>query len=129
DDRQICLKAGATSMWVAGHVLTDTTGGDVQGFALLLDTAGATTADPPIREVVHLTLAHPTTDQLFSDQPITQIFWRPEDALQHDHDLTKTVLAGNLIPATQGDSYSEQFAIDTAPASNLQTPLAIVRTG
>jgi len=129
DDSQICLKAGATSMWVAGHVLTDTTDGDVQGFSLLLETAGATTADPAIREVVHLTHAYPTADQLFGDQPITQIFWQQEDALLHDHDLTRTVLAGNLIPATQGDSYSEQFAIDTVPASDLQTPLAIVRTG
>ncbi len=134
DDSQICLKSGATSMWVAGHILTDTTGGQVQGFTLLLDTAGSTTADPPIREVVHLTLAQPTTDQLFGDQPITQIFWQPEDALQSDHDLTRTVLAGNLIPATQGDSYSEQFAIPPPPATatvpaSSQTPVAIVRTG
>jgi hypothetical protein len=129
DDSQICLKAGATSMWIAGHVLTDTTGGNVHGITLLLDTTGATTADPPIREVVHLTLAHPTTDQLFRDQPVTQIFWPPEDALQFDHDLARTVLASNLIPATQGDSYSEQFAIDIAPVSYLQVPLAIVRIG
>ncbi len=129
DDSQICLKAGATSMWVAGHLLTDTTIDKVQGFSLLLDTAGTTTADPPIREVVQLIRADETTDHLFSDQPITHIFWRPEDALQHDHDLERTVLAGNLIPASQGDSYFEQFAIDSVPASSPQTPLAIVRTG
>ena len=38
-------------------------------------------------------------------------------------------MAGNLVSAIQGIRYTESFAIDTAPASNPQMPLAMIRTG
>jgi Baseplate J-like protein len=130
DDSQSCLRAGSTEMWVLGHGFNFTFG---QG--LLIDTQGQTTADPRIREVVHLTSADEETDQLFN-QDVTHIVWGAVEALQFDHDLTlnpdntpRTLLAGNLIPATQGQRYTESFAIDTAPPSAPQTPLALVRTG
>jgi len=123
DDSQRCLRAGSTEMWIVG-----------QGFhfvasqELLIDTAAATSADPPIREVVQLVSADEEIDLLFNVQ-VTHIVWRPDDALTADHDLTRTVLAGNLVPATQGRRYTESFAIDQAPASASQVPLAILRTG
>lgn len=130
DDSERCLKAGATEMWVLGHGFNF----DYEhGQALLIDTQGATSADPSIREVVHL-IKPPDppeqTDPLFN-QDVTHIVWRPEDALKFDHDLTRTVLAGNLIPATQGRRYTETFAIppDQTPPGASQTPLAIIRTG
>ena len=138
DDSQRCLKAGSTEMWVVGHdfnFVTDETAGKGKGQALLIDTQGATSADPPIREVVHLVSADQETDTLFH-QDVTHIVWRVEDALKFDHDLTFndetpsmpcTVLAGNLVSATQGRRYTESFAIDTA--SNPQMPLAMIRTG
>jgi hypothetical protein len=38
-------------------------------------------------------------------------------------------VAGNILPATQGQCLTESFAIDTAPAVNPTMPLAVVRTG
>ena len=129
DDSQSCLTAGSTEMWVLGQGFNFTFG---QG--LLIDTQGQTPADPRIREVVHLTSADEETDQLFN-QDVTHIVWGADEALQFDHDLTlnpdgtpRTLLAGNLIPATQGKRYTEAFAIDQAPAG-VQMALAIVRTG
>src|SRR5207249_4499222 len=118
-----------------------------------IETAGATSADPPIRQIVHLVEGIPATeicDPLFQldvaanfrlDPPyltcvesppaptptaptaVTRIFWESADELVADRDLTKTTLAGNLIPATQGltlkksdtarfsEQSSESFAI------------------
>jgi hypothetical protein len=139
DDSQRCLKAGSTEMWVAGdsfNFVTDTNAGPGKGQTLLIDTEGATSADPRIREIVHLFSADPETDPLFptpppnpQPTPITHIVFRAEDTLKSDHDLTKTVLAGNLILATQGRRYTETFAIEKPSTASPQMPLAIVRVG
>ncbi len=131
DDSQRCLKANSTEMWVVKHnfqFVTDQTAGKGKGQALLIDTPAENSAEPPIREVVHLVSADEETDPLFH-QDVTHIVWRTEDALQSDHDLTRTVLAGNLVPATQGRRFIATFAIGAPPASNPQMPLAIVRIG
>lgn len=130
DDSQECLPAGSTEMWVIGWGF---------GFTaeqwLLLDTRAAFDADPPRRSLVQLTAAEETTDPLFVDPAtgnpyeITRIVWRAEDALRFDHDLTRTVLAGNLIPATQGRRCEEWFAIGQPPPTVPQMPLAIAREG
>ncbi len=124
DDSQRCLKAGATEMWIEGDGF-----GFQAGTLLLIDTEGINPADPPIREVVQLAQeAVETTDPLFP-QVVTQLVWRAEDALRFDHDLTRTHLAGNLVPATQGRRYTEMFAINQAPTTAPQMALALVRTG
>jgi hypothetical protein len=129
DDSESCLARGATEMRVLGHGF-----GFQPGQALLIDTQGATTADPPKREVVHLTAAAEEVDLLFGND-ITHLVWGSGEALQFDHDLTlnpdgtpRTVLAGNLVPATQGTRFNEGFAIDQAPAGTT-IPLALVRIG
>jgi Baseplate J-like protein len=165
DDSQRCLPAGATQMYVLGI------GYNFQpGQPLLIETAGATSADPPIRQVVHLVSDQPATelcDPLFlqpydTDAPasipvlvcgasppglegptaVTLIRWEPVDQLQFNRDLTQTILAGNLIPATQGvtilsttaatplpQQVSETFAIPSATTSWPTLPLAVARTG
>jgi hypothetical protein len=122
DDSQSCLKAGSTETWIAGHGF-----GFPVGMGLLLDTQGSTTADPPVREIVHLISSDEERDQLFN-QDVTHLVWSANEALQFDHDLSRTVLAGNLIPATQGRRYFENFAIDQPPAG-ARIPVAIIRTG
>ncbi|HEX3437630.1 MAG TPA: baseplate J/gp47 family protein [Pseudacidobacterium sp.] len=120
DDSQRCLAAGATEMWVMGVGY-----GFVAGMNLLIDTAAQTTADAPIREMVQLASVDEELDPLYGIW-VTHIVW--QSGLASNHDLTRTVLAGNLVPATQGRRYTESFCIDQTPAgSNL--PLAIVRTG
>ncbi len=137
DNSERCLKIGSTEMWVKGH------GFDFQpGQALLIDTVGEATADPPLREMVHLIRVVEEVDLLFPDPPntttnVTHLFWSADEALKLDHDLTfdsvlnrpRTILAGNLLPATQGRRYTETFAIDTPPSPTSHTPLALVRSG
>jgi hypothetical protein len=129
DDSQSCLKRGANEIWIVGHGFSFQS-----GQPLLIDTQGATTADARKREVVHLLAAVEQTDQLFGAE-VTHLVWSAGEALQFDHDLTvnadgtpRTVLAGNLIPATQGRRYQEAFAVDASP-SGTALPLSLVRTG
>jgi hypothetical protein len=112
-------------MWLEGHGL-----GLTPGQQLLIETQAATSADPPLRQIVQLD-ATPIeeVDPLFGPTDVTHIFWRPEDALVSDRDLTRTIVKGNLVPATQGRRYSESFAVEQAPAATPQLPLAVFRTG
>jgi hypothetical protein len=120
DDGTRCLKAGDTEMWMEGQGFNF-----LPGTTLLIDTAAQTTADPPTREIIQLKSIDEEVDPLFGSA-VTHIVW--ENGLASDHDLTRTVLAGNLVPATQGRRYTESFAIDQAPPLS-QLPLAILRTG
>ncbi|HSZ60719.1 MAG TPA: baseplate J/gp47 family protein [Terriglobales bacterium] len=120
DDSQLCLKAGATEMWIEGQGYVFEV-----GMTLLIDTAAATTADPPSRETIQLVSVDEEQDPLYGDL-ITHIVW--ENGLQYNHDLSRTVLAGNIVPATQGRRYTESFAIDTVPVGS-NIPLAMVRSG
>ena len=49
--------------------------------------------------------------------------WDQADALTRDHDLTHTIVFGNLLPATQGQRFTESFVVGTA------LPAAIARFG
>jgi hypothetical protein len=112
------LRRGATSMWIIGHGH-----GFYPGQQLLIDTSAAEGGDPPIREIVRLTAAEERTDPV-QGRLVTLIRWA--DRLISDHDLTRTELAGNLLPAVQGLVTDELFAIpgeDQPPA----VPLAVVR--
>jgi len=120
DDSQRCLLAGSVEMWVEGHGF-----GFQPAQLLLIDTQAQTTADPPTRELITLAGVTEETDPLFH-VPLTHLVW--QSGLAQNHDLTRTVLAGNLVPATQGRRYSESFAIDQAPPGTT-IPLAMLRTG
>jgi hypothetical protein len=120
DDSTRCLSAGSTEMWVEGHSFAF-----AAGQQLLIDTAAQVSADPPIRELIVVASVDEQIDALFFSQ-VTHIVF--ESPLEFNHDLTRTVLAGNLVPATQGRRYTERFAIDQARAGS-QVVAAVVRTG
>ena len=160
DDSQRCLNAGATQMYVLGRGYKF-----IAGQALLIETQAATSADPPIRQIVHLLEDVGTPNQWATElcdpvftRPIdaantsapfmtcptsppsppggnaptavTLIRWQSEDALQADRDLTRTLLAGNLVPATHGATVAaEPFVIGAPPPPPASTPGTIVRTG
>jgi hypothetical protein len=146
DDSQRCLARGATAMYVRGHGY-----GFQRGQALLIDTAAASSADPSIRQIVHLVDAgDETCDALFlrdvkpggppwltcpvsppasrAPTAITQITWEDSDALAQDHDLGRTMVSGNIVAATQGFTVTgEAFVVSPAPGDR-STP-TILRTG
>jgi len=124
DDADRCLGPGTTSMYVEGHGF-----GFFPGQLLLVDTDGATTADPPVRRLVTLAAAGAESSDPLFNADITLIRWRPEDALREHHDLTRTRLAGNLVPATQGIRRTEHFAVHQPPAADPAMPLAVARLG
>jgi hypothetical protein len=132
DDSQTCLPIGVTEMWVQGHgygfPLGDPQLGTT-GIALLIDTAAANPADPPTREIVHLTNAVEETDKLLGDAPITHLSWAPAEALSAEHELTNTVVAGNLVNAVEGRRYSEDFVIDPDPSGGDAAKAAVARSG
>ena len=122
DESQRCLAAGATEVDVAcwGHGFFDTQ-------QLLIDTTGATTADPPVREIV-VVAGSPKEimDPLFGIK-VTRVTLASPTSL--DHDLTRTLLAGNLVPAMQGLRLSETFFCpdDSSPPTGANP--AVIRLG
>ena len=132
DDSERCLKRGATEMWVENVGNQPFDFPNHQDLPLLIETEGTTKADLLLRELVRLKEAKPDYDPLYKKH-LTHLIWREEDALQHDHDLTQTIVVGNLVRATQGRRYTETFAIPREDPFNSRPPssppLALVRTG
>ena len=131
DDSKRCLPAGSTTMWIRGHG-HGLQAGDPQlgtvGTALLIDTQASSSLDSPIREVFHLTGVSEQTDPLYGIA-VTQISWSTTEQLAEDHDLTLTVLAGNLLPATEGQRYTERFEIEPPDDAGTTPVAAVVRPG
>jgi hypothetical protein len=126
DDSEECLPAAATSVWVFGHGFNFTPG---QQILIQTDLPGES-----LRQIVTLIEAgDEAVDEIFltngQPTPVTQLTWRSSDALTNAHDLTRTTLGGNLLPATQGARFTEIFAIGTAPPSAPGAQLAIARVG
>jgi len=138
DDSERCLEAGALGMWIEGKGHGFVAGDpvhDIPGQTLLIDTAGPTTADPPVRQFVHVATVTEQTDPL-TGHFATRITWPASDALVRDHDLTRTVLAGNIVPATQGRRRQDAFVVPletgqqpVPPAGGVPPTPALVRLG
>jgi hypothetical protein len=123
DDSQRCLRAGSAGFYVAGHGL-----GFYPGQQLLLDTAAADSADPPVRELVTVAATEEESDPLIGDPPptrLTHVFL--QDPTTDDHDLASTAVAGNIVPAVQGVRQTETFVIPD-PAQPPPGPV-VVRVG
>jgi hypothetical protein len=107
DDSQRRLPAGSTDIYLTGHGL-----GLHPGQQLLLDTPAADSADPPVRELVTVATSEETGDPLIGDPPPTALTHVFLDApTSQDHDLASTAVAGNIVPAVQGQRRSEEFII------------------
>jgi Baseplate J-like protein len=118
DDTRQCLAASSTELWIIGQ------GYDFgSGQQLLLDTAGPTSADPPVREIVTIGTASDDVDPLFY-VPLTRVVLQAPTTL--DHDLSRTRLAGNLLPAIQGARTTEVFSVPGNGAA--AGAMAVVRT-
>jgi hypothetical protein len=126
DDSEQCWPAGATDMWVQNHGFNFTAG---QALLIQTDLPGES-----LRQIVHLTEpGFETYDPIFLTNglptPVTHLVWGSGDALTRARDLTRTLAGGNLLPATQGQRFTEAFAIGTPPTSQPNAVLAIARMG
>ena len=125
DDSRQCLPAGSTRLWIIGQGLGFAANASQQ---LLIDTAGPTSADPPVREIVVIGNVAEITDPVFA-VPLTRIDLEAPTTVEHD--LGRTHYAGNLLPAVQGARATETFVIpEPPPAPPPKAPLvpAVVRT-
>jgi hypothetical protein len=125
DEQERCLPVGATEM-----LIEDPGPGLAVDQLLLIDTSAAAEADAPLREIVKLTAVDdPITDPLYG-VTVVRVAWRDEDKLQAAHDLGRTRVRGNLVPATQGRRTTDTFVTSrTGPAPAGGLPRAVVRTG
>jgi hypothetical protein len=125
DESTKVLSVGATEIWL------DAKGLDLgYGHRLLLDTAPAAAGGAPVREIVRIQLSDEHTDVLYKDndnnsKTVTRVILR--DALRFEHALNRTVCSANLVPATQGITFTESFAIETGPTASSR--LALARIG
>jgi hypothetical protein len=104
DESKQLLPAGSTSLDIQRWGF-----GMTAGQSLLIDTTGPTSADPPVREVVVTERApEELLDPVFGVQLTRVTLLAPTTA---DHDLTRTIYAGNLLTATQGLRTTETFTI------------------
>ena len=122
DDSQRCLLAGSTELYLTGHGL-----GLYAGQQLLLDTSAAVSGDPPVRELVTVSASPEpaeTEDPLVGSMPLTAVSLTAPTA--EDHDLYRTTVAGNIVPAVQGVRRTETFTI---PRPGDPPGPVVVRTG
>lgn len=121
DEADRCLPLGATELWIEApseelaegqRVLIETTVGE---------------GELPLRQIVRL-VAKPTaaTDPVFG-QTLRRLVWHRDDALTHERDLSQTIVAANLIPATQGRRHSEYFTTRRDLATPPGVRRAVVR--
>ena len=156
DDSRRCLRAGATHMHVLGrgydfqpgqYLLIETQAessadppirqivqlldaGDVAGVWSVeeSDPLFPRAPDPPGSAAPWLTVQSSPPDAL-EPTAVTRIAWRAVDALTDARDLTRTSLAGNIVPATQGLTISAEPFVVSAAIAGHRTPPTIVRTG
>jgi hypothetical protein len=146
DDSHRCLMAGATDMYVLGRGY-----GFTVGQAVLIRTPGATTADPPLLQIVTLTAVDEQRDRIFTRTPtpggppfmtcptsppaseeptaVTHLVWGSADRLTENRDLTVTTVVGNLVPAIQGLTVAGERFVVAAPPFGGPATATIVRTG
>jgi hypothetical protein len=120
DESDRLLQPGATELWLRGHRL-----GLHAGQQLLLETTAEDGVDRPQRELITV-VGTPSEDfdSVFPEHvtnvfpaPVTRIALDPVASPKLVHDLSRTRLAGNLIPATQGRRREEQVRIPSEPRS------------
>jgi hypothetical protein len=128
DDEERCLPAGATEMQVIRPAVPF-----AAGDSLLVEEQPESPADPPRRAIVQLDRAPvDELDPLFGPAGgtlLARIHWQSGDALPFGLDLARTVVRGNLVPATHGRRHEDRFVTTTEWPQVPGPARAVVRTG
>lgn len=133
DENQTCLPAGSTVLDVQGHHAADLLPDpNAPSKWIVLRTSPADVAVAPRTWLVPLPRVKGVTnetDPLFA-APITRLEWPTEWATPFEMEYESLVVRGNIVPATAGRTFHEQFQIEplVAPA-NPALPFAVERQG
>lgn len=123
DEADRCLQRGATELWIEdpGVALAE-------GQRVLIETSVAE-GELPLRQIVRLTAAPKVeVDPLFG-KALRRLVWGSQDALTDDRDLSATIVAANIVPATQGRRYKEYITTRRELTTPPGVERAIVREG
>jgi hypothetical protein len=128
DESQRCLPRGSTQMFVSGHPIATKEEwlGQPGGKWLLLRQKQDIAADVPERRfLVELVDVDPTADALLGEN-VTKLVWKQPTPFEID--LVHTVVRANLLPASAGERFTEEYAIgpnafDLTEAVERQGPL------
>lgn len=137
DEDDTCLPVGATHLFVKGHhairlPLDETPPGQEPGRWVLLRTDPTDPALPARRWPVRLIQVSEEEDPIINDpetgHAITRLVWEADQALPYPLDLTTLTVRGNLLPATAGVTWQNDFVIGPTddPAAR---PEAVERAG
>lgn len=121
DDADQCLCCGATEMWIEAPEIPP-----VRGQRILIETAGPSTADLPVCQIVTVTDFALVTDML-QGIDLLHVTWSQDDALVFEHDLTHTTVRGNLVDAIHGRTCVERFVVEHEFSGATDPPRATVR--
>lgn len=139
DDAKPCLSVGETELYLRGEFPLSgqlpapvPEPGDFWIGRLML--LSATPADPSLpvrRHLVRITDVEATEDPLQLDGgvpvEITRIRWNEAHALPFELCLRDTVVCGNMVPATAGETFTEHLVIGSNP--DTAAPPAVEREG
>ena len=135
DEKDVCLSAGSTELFIEGaHAadlpLDDTPPGKPPGRWVLLLTKPTDPAVEARALVVRLITVENTFDQVLPPlpHPITRLVWEHSQATTFEMDMTVLEVHGNIIPATSGSTEVERFTIGPS-ADPVDRPSAIEREG
>jgi len=143
DESRPCLPVGSVELFLRGEfplaVQLPPTGLLPEEFwvgrRMVLHGAPADPSLPERRHLVRLVEVEKTVDPLVLDGgtpiDITRIRWEDEQALPFELCLRDTVVLGNIVPATAGETFTEHFVI-AANASlppSPEVPSAVEREG
>ncbi len=139
DESQPCLAVGATELYLRGEFpvssqlpAPEPVPGDFWiGRLMVLKSTPADPSLPVRRHLVRITEVEATEDPLCLEAgvpiKITRIRWDEAQALPFELCLRDTVVCGNVVPATAGETFTEYFVIGSAPDADV--PSAVEREG
>jgi len=143
DESRPCLPAGSVELFLRGELplaaQLPPTGLSPEEFwvgrRMVLHGAPTDPSLPERRHLVRLVEVEKTTDPLVLEGgapiPITRIRWDDDQAVPFELCLRDTVVHGNVVPATAGETFIEHFVIASnagLPAS-ADVPSAVEREG
>ncbi|MCX4247461.1 baseplate J/gp47 family protein [Paraliomyxa miuraensis] len=127
DESQRCLPRGSTEMMISGHPIDDPDTWLTQegGKWLLLRQNEDVGAGVPERRIlVRLVSVDPTAEDALLGNDLTRLIW--DEPTPFELDLNHTVVRANVLPATAGQRFVEEFSIGP---NGLGLPEAVQRQG